>query len=272
MVYAAIGIWSLLIGLIPGVPDLTEAQRIQLATAEDGYLPDEPAWTGLLINVASWPPDEVGDVFVPGAAVPDYGKLLAEPGAYRGDLFVVEGRFAGRSRELRTQRPGPWGEYLTEWGVVVSAEAAGTADEVVAVLYLVDPEGRLETPREGQAVRGLTRFYKLWTDTDAEGNERTYPVFVGRSAGVVGDAATSGTSGPTSLIFGGVVAMAGLLVVVLVAKARAGSREGRRERALKRLRRQAAEEDGHDRDDAFDSEDLPDDPAEALEQLERQRD
>ncbi len=255
------------------IPALTEAQVIQLDTAADGLRPDEPAWTGLLSSVATWDPAEAVRGFVPGAAVPDYGKLLAEPGAYRGALLVIEGRYAGRQRETRTQRAGPWGESLKEWGVVVRPEpdesGDESGDEFVAVVYLVDPEGRITPPREGQTVRVLSRFYKTWTDVDADGVPRIYPVFVGRSATVVESAGSTGRG--SIVVVGGVVVMAGLLGLVMLARKRRAGRPSKRERVLERLRG-AADEEGEETVSRSVNRELPDDPAAALAQLERSRD
>lgn len=250
------------------IPDLTAAQQTQLATADDTRVPDEPAWTGLLTSVATWDPDEGARGFVPGAIAADYEKLLAEPGAYRGALFVIEGRYAGRQRETRTLRAGPWGESLVEWGVIAAVGEAGVdAGEVVAMVYLVDPDGRITPPREGQTVRMAARFYKLWTDVDADGVARTYPVFVGRSASVVGEASGGGRGNVA--IVGGVIVLSGLLFLVMLARSRRGGKAGQasqRERVLERLR-----QDADDAELETSADDLPDDPAAALEQLEKSR-
>ncbi|MEM1446940.1 MAG: hypothetical protein AAGF84_12855 [Planctomycetota bacterium] len=240
------------------IPDLTEAQQVQLDTADDTRPPDEPAWTGLLANVASWNPVEAVRDDVPGSTVPDYAKLSAEPDAYRGDLFVIKGAYAGRQREVSTVRRGPWGDSLVEWGV-------GVDSDTVAMVYFVSPEGEMTPPREGQAVRLVARFYKLWVDVDADGVERTYPVFVGRSAAVVGQD-TGGRVGATVLV-GGIVMLAGVLFLVMMLRARLGGQASRREKVQSRLRDEAESW----AEDADHSEPLPDDPAEALERLEQHR-
>lgn len=252
---------------LSAIPDLTAAQQTQLATADDTRAPDEPAWTGLLVSVATWDPAEAARGFVPGATMPDYGKLLAEPGAYRGELFVVEGRYAGRQREMRTRRAGPWGESLVEWGVLPKHAGPGERQDVVAMVYLVDPAGEITPPREGQTVRLAARFYKTWTDVDADGVPRTYPVFVGRSASVVGEA-SGGGRGHVAIV-GGVIVLSGLLFLVMLARKRRGGPAGgaaQRERVLERLR-----QDADDAEFETSADDLPDDPAAALEQLERSR-
>lgn len=242
-----------------GIPDLTESQRIQLDTAEDGHRPDEPAWTGLLSSVATWAPSEAAAGYVPGATVPDFEKLTADPGQFRGDLFVLEGRYAGRQRLMLTQRSGPWGEALVEWGLV-------TPGGRVVMVYLVDPAGEMVPPREGRTVRLAARFYKLWTDVDADGHAATYPVFVGRSAAVV---EASSPRGFGAAVVGAVVVLAVLLAGVMLMRRRWGGRgAARREEVRQRLRREA--ERFEENDDG--QEGLPDDPAAALEYLERRDD
>ncbi|MEM9915333.1 MAG: hypothetical protein AAF911_10250 [Planctomycetota bacterium] len=243
---------------VGAIPDLSNAQQVQLDTADDTRPPDEPAWTGLLANVASWDPAEAVRNDVPGSTVPDYTKLLAEPEAYRGDLFVIKGAYAGRQRVMPTVRSGPWGDSLVEWGV-------GVDSDTVAMVYFVNPDGEMTPPREGQTVRLIARFYKLWVDVDADGVERTYPVFVGRSAAIVGQD-TGGRVGAAVLV-GSIIILAGVLFLVMMLRARLGGQASRREKVQARLRDEAeswAEDAGH-------VEPLPDDPAEALEQLEQHR-
>lgn len=258
LVLAAVGgLWNR--SARAAIPELNEAQRVQLDTAEDGYLPDEPAWTGLLTSVATWDPVEAAAGDVPGATVPDYDHLLVEPEAYRGDLFVIKGFYAGRQRRLLTARTGPWGDALVEWGVEVRSNT-------IVMVYLVSPDAEVVPPREGQTVRLAARFYKLWTDVDAEGVERTYPVFVGRSAMVV--EGPSGSSGVGAMVVGAVVVLAGLLGVVMVMRRRAVGRGATRREAIRRRLREEAQD--YDEQGEGNDQTLPRDPAEALEQLGRQ--
>ncbi|MEM9417447.1 MAG: hypothetical protein AAGA25_00150 [Planctomycetota bacterium] len=239
------------------IPELTEPQQIQLDTAQDGYLPDEPAWTGLLTSVASWDPAVAVRNDIPGSTIPQYHRLLEAPAEYRGGLFHIKGFYAGRQRELRTMRSGPWGDSLVEWGVAVDSDT-------VAMIYLVSPDSEIQPPREGQTVRLTARFYKLWTDTDADGVERTYPVFVGRSAVVV-DSGRMGGRGHV-VVVGGVVVLTGLLFLVMLGRKRWGGGATKRERVLERLREHPAGEA-----EPSELEGLSDDPAEALGQLDQSR-
>ena len=252
----------------PGVvPSLTEAQYVQLATADDTRPPDEPAWYGLLANVASWPTPDADSTEAAGpvalsketsgdGAVPDYTALLDEPAAHRGELKVVEGRFAGRQRRLRVLRDGPWGQALTEWGVVVDP-AAGGGRERVAVVYLVDPNGRQATPRENQRVQVLTRFYKLWQDVDADGQATTYPVFVGRYAALIEPEAAARRGMFRDLLVAAIVVLMVSLLGVRWWARRLGATRRRRREAWQRSPMA-------DEMDADDEVVLPSDPAEAL--------
>lgn len=248
----------------PGVaPPLTEAQAIQLATADDTRPPDEPAWYGLLSNIASWPaemqitrgPHSAEDG---GAVMPDYAALFDDPAAHRGELVVVEGRFAGRQRRQVVLREGPWGRALTEWGVVVDPKPGGGQERIV-IVYLIDPDGRQAVPRRNQRVQILARFYKLWNDVDADGNPATYPVFVGRAAALIEPETVAASQIFRQLIVGAIIVLtAGMFGIRWWARRRRVA--GRRPRVGERRRAES-------RPDAFDDEDgppLPDDPAEAL--------
>jgi hypothetical protein len=246
------------------LPALTDEQRTQLATADDHRPPDEPALYPLLVNVASWDAAAVREMaasgeipgLAPGSLPPDYEKLLDEPDAFRGELFLVEGRYAGRQRRQRLLRGGPWGPAVTEWGVVVDAQRGGGAERV-AVVYLVDPTPSGDAPREGAFVRVVGRFYKVWEDRDAAGGVTRYPVFVGVSPAVPQWRADEGAW--TTVIVAAVFVLAGGMVVL---------RWWTRRRGRPRRRVRAGAADSFEGDD----EELPGDPAEALEQLEARRD
>lgn len=248
------------------IPPLTEAQRVQLETADDTRPPDEPAWYGLLSNVASWEAPPPGAKVAGGGTPPDYAALMQSPGALRGDVFVVEGRFAGRQRRQVVLREGPWGRALTEWGVVVDP-AAGGGEERVVVVYLVDPDGRQATPRRNQRVRVAARFYKLWPDADGTGRAVTYPVFVGRSAALIEpEGWAAGRMFRDLIVAAIIVLMAGLFGIRWWARRQ---RVARRRPRLSDRRRPVDRPGDSENDDAPP---LPDDPAEALAELDAQPD
>ena len=171
---------------LAAVPPLTEDQLLQLDSVTDnhGQLL-EPGLDALMSNVQLW--DSADET---GARIPDYDVLLENPAVERGGLFLIEGRFAGRARRYTL---GPtntsWGDALTEWVILVRDDP-----EEVAVVYFLDPEGVIETPRTGASIRLVGRFYKVWADTDQDGEPTRYLTFVARSATVGGEQLTSGGS------------------------------------------------------------------------------
>ena len=175
----------LLILALAALPPLSDSQRAQLDSANDSSpANDEAALYPLLENALAWTPGDES-----GAAVPDYAALLAEPAAYRGDLFLIEGEFAGRPRRIPLARSGQWGSGVTEWVVRVREDP----DEV-AVVYFVDPDGELEAPLRGTPIRTVARFYKVWSDRDLANEPTPFLIFVGRTPTVV--AVESSVQGP----------------------------------------------------------------------------
>jgi hypothetical protein len=183
----------------PGITPLSSADAAQLATAsDDSPLLDEAALYALLRNVAQWPapgitttaptPIDPSATAQPPAAVsadepasappPDFSALLSHPADARGQLFLIQGRFA-RARRLPLSRPGPWGDALTEWVLLLRRDP----DEV-AVVYFVDPDAKLTAPALATEVQTLARFYKVWADTDLHGHPARYLTFVARAPGI----------------------------------------------------------------------------------------
>ena len=168
-------------GLLP--VGLSESELAQLNTVGDGSsLYDEAALYPLLGDALSSELPDVVDharVLSPG----DYASFLAKPQSHRGELVLIEGRYAGRSRQLPLCRPDPnrWGEALTEWVVLIDP-----ADNYqVVVVLLIDPDRSIPTPVTGQVVRIPARFYKLWGDKDLTGTWRQFITFVGRHVKLV---------------------------------------------------------------------------------------
>jgi hypothetical protein len=257
--------WMVLIALI-GVPPLTDAQSAQLSTAvDDSARLDEGALYPLLHNALTWEAGdttggEVGDHT--GGRVPDYDALLADPKSQRGELFLIKGRFAGRARRFDLARSGAWGEALTEWVLLISDDP-----QEVAVVYFVDPDGTMNAPKPGTRVRAVGRFYKVWADTDQQGNPTRYLTFVARNASVVP------TQARRPVIF--MLPTLGVILtlsVVFILLRRAGRAAQNRDRGV--------HHGPGTRDDAMLSgsvdpspgERLPDDPAEALRRMAQRRD
>ncbi len=236
---------------VQAVQPLTDAQRTQIDTASDFDARfDDGALYPLLQNALLWQPGDES-----GAAVPDYQAILKEPATHRGQLFLIEGLFAGRARDIDgLTRPGPWDGKLTEWVVVVNP-----AKDDVVVVYLVDPP---PTPPTSAKVRLPGRFYKVLADKDLNGKPTDYLLFVGRTA------ATQAGANPPSATTNGMTAA--FLVVALLG---GGWYVLRRSLQAKPLRSKAhtqrllqSHSDAPDDDEAID---LPEDPAQALDLLER---
>lgn len=254
------------------VPAMTDAQRAQLDTADDASARlDEAALYPLLENVMQWPGDEPID-----AAEPDYAAIRDDPAAARGEVFQLEGRFAGRPRRITLARPGPWGDALTEWAIVVRREPMEHA-----VVYFVDPQGQLEAnaPRAQTQVRVVGRFYKLWRDENPHGQPVMFMTFVARSAEVVrGSPATPGTpqgmGGDTAFVLMLFLIAAALVVLWRLRSMMKASPAPRRRRRAEEhgdVDDPAPPGDGHDDDVADADATLPEAPDKALEELSRRR-
>lgn len=152
-----------------GVPPLTDLQKDILAIEEDPALLAGPTLTPLLENVSTW--EDALDETVTRA--PDYPALYEDSQRYRGEAFVIEGRFAGRARRIDLQHVGEWGDALTEWVLIVNDDP-----EEVAVVFLVDILADKPTPRVGAHVKTVGRFYKVWHDRDQNGRPADYLTFV----------------------------------------------------------------------------------------------
>jgi len=240
-------LWAIILIAVTAVPPLTEGQRARLDTAiDDSARLDESGLYPLLENALTW-----ADHDEAGARVPDYAALLDNPTASRGELFLIEGKFAGRARRYPLVRTGDWGDSLTEWVLLVRDDP-----EQVAVVYFVDPDGELTPPRTGWRVRVLARFYKVWADRDMDGKPTRYLTFVARSPSGVAAAGGGSPIGAALPMFAAIVALAVAYVLV------------RRLRRPSPTRLRSVRHRPGSADDAM----LSRDPAEALRRLAEQRD
>jgi len=241
-------IW-LLWAVVSAPPPLTPPQRVQLDTASDrSSLFDEGALYPLLHNALQW---EDGDEA--GAAIPDYSAIREDPVKHRGELFLIEGLYAGRSKSINNlTRPGPWDGKLKEWVIVTDV-----GNDQVAVVYLVDPPA---PPAAKSKVRVPARFYKILKDVDQKKRPTDFLLFIGRSA-TVQTKKNTGTT-PTGLPL---IAMLLLLVVAwFVFRKKIRNKPHR-----SGFRRQhKTPNDGGTPDPDTLTPDLPDDPADALQALE----
>ena len=244
---------ALLIAILPGVVPLDAADRAQLEAVVDGAGPLEgPGLETLLSNVARWQPGDES-----GAQVPDYDALLADPAAQRGELMLIEGRFAGRPRSIPLSHAGEWGGTLTEWGLIVRDDP-----ELVAMVYLVDQPST--TPVLGQRVRIAARFYKLWQSDNLHGQPTTFPTFIARQPRLLAqdDLAPTSRDGGANLAFWAVVLAAAFAFAIW----RLTKLTARPKPLPTRVQ--------HDRDppEPAINTGLPTDPAEALDELHRRHD
>jgi len=252
----------LLVTTLAAIPALDATQQRIIDTAEDGSQRlDEAAWYPLLRNATDW---SAGDEA--GARIPDYDALLQAPDAHRGELYLIEGQFAGRPRELGLARPGPWGETVTEWGIVTDAQ-----QDRVAMVYLVDqPMGEgSNQPFAGQRVRVAARFYKVWAQRDLEGQPTLFLTFVGHSLTID---PIVGAPGPDLREYWGV----GLGVLIFIAAAYFFGKRmmtmGQPRPLPSRVVREPYHEDEDEPQPETETEpdpDLPHDPDQALAELER---
>jgi len=176
------------------IPPLTRRQRDQLATTAD-FVPhiDEGALYPLLENASQWPAGAES-----GARVPDYAALYDDPGAARGERFLIEGRLGRSGAVDHLARPGPWTGKIKRWAI-------GVPDVENAILvYLVDPPSK--TPLYGSKVRTVARFYKVFSSKDMNNEAQRFLVFVGRDARVIEGASGNGPGTP----------MAGMAVALAV--------------------------------------------------------
>lgn len=250
------------------LPDLTDTQAAQLATADDeSSVIDGPALYPLLDNVSDWP---AGDES--GAVVPDYSAIQADPAKYRGQIFLIEGQVAGPVQPIKTLRPGPWGETIEQWTI-----KHGPEWDDVAVVYVANPAKDVMPQTR---VRMPARFYKIWNTSDRDGEASTFLVFVGNES-KLGKQATQGVdlgdggSGRApQLIIGGTLLLGGLAFTFFWRRLRrAGSKELKSAQIMRKRREARALEQGEASSDEVEPEPpiLPEDPDAALEELAKRR-
>lgn len=245
-----------LLAVAMAVPPLTDQDRAQLETAQDGSARiDEAALYPLLGNAMAW---EVADES--GARIANYHALRQHPSDFRGQLFLIEGKVA-RSRRFALNRPGPWGEAVTEWVVQFGPNPAD-----VAVVFFVDPQGTMPAPPIRTKVRAAARFYKVWADRDQHDQPTRFLVFVAGRA-----TTTSGRpGGPDPTGCGPGPARSELIVVVGLLLAVFFLLRRTLRPSLPQRRSPVQHRTGHDQLPEPDSP-LPEDPADALAELRRRR-
>lgn len=261
------------------IPPLTDAQKMQLdSTGDNDGVIDAAGLYALLANVANWPnlSERVGPIG--GAVIPDYQQMLEEPGNWRGQLMWIGGQFGGQQRDIPLARPGPWGEAVKEWGILIERAGQQGDDDLVVVVLLVDPHGVLRKPPPARRVAVACRFYKVWATVDLRGEPVRFLTFVGRYPQV----GNPGGDEPGRLLPSVTPGSVILLVVIAagigfwwVRRMRSGTMPPQRMVLERRRQRRAARrdpQDGHDQSDAADQPPLPTDPADALSALATEHD
>ncbi len=248
---------------------------MQLDSARDRAALDEGALYALLAAAVDWKPFDAT-----GARVPDYDALRSDPVSARGAWFLIEGAFVGEG-EVSLARPGPWGQALSFW-VIKYGDVEGTDGDKIAVVLLVDPDGKPGHPEFKQPMRVPAAFFKVWRDQERTLKEPTdFVTFVARAGDL--QAALAGpppASRPRNSTGGGVMVQSSwpLVLVILIAL---GAAWFMMRRVLKTMRLPVPQRVHHGRAERGDDEaeeesaefrdDLPEDPAEAMLVLQRER-
>jgi hypothetical protein len=252
-------------GPVMAIDPINDDLMIQVRTARDlTERFDEPAIGPLLSDVHKW---KTGDVS--NARIPDYATLFANPGKYRGEVFLIEGLFAGVPKREQLAAPkvglaGPWDGKAELWTVVVD-----DAKDMVVVVLLTDPPKEL--PKGGAKVKLPARLYKVWSYKDLNKTDQAALVFVGKTLDVTAAAPTVKKS-DTTVVALSIAVFAGFCVLIYFFRAMkkkySGDAEGDyRERLRQRMEDKeiGAQEQGT----RVNEEPLPKDPVEALKELER---
>lgn len=226
--------------VIASISPLTEDQRTALDTAFDGRDHQEAAFTALVENVRSWT-EGIGDAAI--RLEPDYQAMLENPEQYRGELCKITGK-------LQQHNPLPGlNKGIGEWFVRDSS----SRPILVYIVKNIDDQ----TFRDGQSVEIIARFYKRVDAIAKDGEEYSYPAFVG--AFPESPSAAIGSANNPMLVLAIPVAVGLLVFLILLVYTR-------------RIRRNSGKPCRRSTESLMMDEDvsLPKDPAEALTKLKRQ--
>lgn len=225
------------------IAPLSDAESIELETADDDADVSETAFRALVENARQWT-EPVGDA--PIGINPDYAALLEDPAAHRGDVFRIEGVL-----QQRTAMDEPGGP-IEEWFI-------RTADGRPVQVFVIDP--RAARPgirfRDGTPVVVLGRFYKRTEDVDRQGRTQQYPAFVGALPRLASEGRWTAVATPLWIIAALIATLLIVFAILLV--------------AARRARRTPTHVPGTKAQEPIvdDPRPLPDDPAEALAELRR---
>ncbi len=228
--------------MLTAVVPLTDVQRAQLATAHDGGDHREPAFEALLDNVRQWMPG-IGDA--PIRLHPDLDAMVAEPEAYRGQLYEIVGRLQQQTRIDQAN------EGVVEWFI---RDEQGRP--ILTYVVGVQPDHAF---RDGEQVQIVARFYKRVDAVARDGKVHQYPAFVGvfSTRVIAGDERWLGLWAVAIPV----VVMFVLFLLLLIYVRRGRPAVGARRSIVRPVVEALAEVD--------DPAPLPDDPAQALAELRR---
>lgn len=254
----------ILTAMLATAPPLTAPQQQQLSTAHDQHADtDEAAIYPLLENALTWP-----DHVEAGATIPDYKAIQEDPATYRGQLFFIQGKLRRVKSIGRLALPGPWEGSLSEWAIQYGEDA-----DQMLIVNLVNPPA---SPRDGTQVKLAARFYKRWPTTNKFGQPKTFLVFVGKDAEVLGiKPAIGGSAAIKSLVLVLVLVVFGLFWIIRRTPKMSFNPNPTQRQLLRRQAREQRELESNppaapqQADDAFEPDDvtLPTDSAQALSTL-----
>lgn len=171
--------------ILPALPPLSPSQqaRLDASPALTTNL-DEAGFYALLENARDWS-DEAG------AMIPDYPAIAAAPDEWRGKSVLIEG-----SLEMVMDPPPLSREGFSSTRAIVLRATGGT----ILYLYLIEPptltpgwNNKVRPWEAGSAVRVVGRFYSMLAEKNRMGEDKLFPVFVGRKVSTL----TPAVRGPT---------------------------------------------------------------------------
>jgi hypothetical protein len=241
------GLLTLILAMLAAISPLTREQQIAIDTAFDGRDHQESAFIALLENAATW---TTGPDDTPVRLHVDVDALRADPDAYRGALYRIEGVLQDRERLA-----APY-ERVELWYLRLNDKTP------IAVYLPVTDAGPLigTPPAAGTRIVCFARFYKRLEGENRRGRMAQWAAFVGNHPDVVAPVNPPASSTPT-IVIAAVLLMFIVFAGLLIIARRTSSR--RRDRLAFRT----DDDDDDDRDDAVSLPPLPDDPADALAEL-----
>lgn len=159
----------------PAPPPLTELQQQAVKTVRDSKTDLDDGFYSLMENATKWDYD-----LLPVAPKLSVTALTQSPGEYRGGLSTIDGTFVGLHERFQVSRRGPWTGKLEQWAI------RDEESKQIVMVYLVAPPA---VPPEGTRVTTVGRFFRLWPNSEETIEQKSFLVFVGRTAKIHYDGA-----------------------------------------------------------------------------------